>query len=396
MVPFFEFLGALSLIIALGIGGFFLNVLLHELGHAIPILLWSQKKTGIYIGSFGDPRKSLRLPLGRLVLYLKYNPFLWYRGMCKPGERLSVPKTIIYTAMGPLVSLLITGTCYLMLKTVDRGHDQTVVLVTLMVIGGILTLSSAIPNNKLTLTFSGGIARNDATQIVQLWKTRNMPMEYQEAINMLREKDYAGAVALLEAVIGQGHANVELYRLASGTHLMAGDYARARELMDLIRRDYRVRLEDEINEAVYMTLMGRHRQAVALNGKLLELHFNNFLLLNNMSYSLIAVGEAEKALDYANRGITLAPKFAHLYCTRGWARMELGQWEEGLEDARHAQKLDKKIAHAYRLFGLYELNSGHLEEAKTSFLEARSLDPRIQFVDEHLIEIERRLMSSSV
>lgn len=396
MTPVYALLTALTRILALGIGGFFLNVLLHELGHAIPILLWSEKKTSIYIGSFGDPQKSLRLPFGRLILYLTYNPFLWFRGMCQPGERLSVPKTIIYTAMGPLVSLLITGMCYLLLKTVGPNHNQTVLLVTLMVIGGMLTLSSSIPNNKLLPTFSGGIAKNDATQIIRLWKTRTMPSEYWEATNKLGQKDYAAAAALLEEVIRQGHGNAELYRLVSGTHLMAGEYVRAKELMDLIRRDYRVRLEDEINEAVYMAMIGRHRQAVALNGKLLELHFNNFLLLNNMGYSLIAIGEAKKALTYVDRGIELAPRFVHLYCNRGWAKMEMGQWEEGLADARYAQKLDDKNAEAYRLFGLYDLNRGNLADARASFLQARSLDPRIQFVDEHLIGIDRRLGGSPV
>jgi len=391
MAPYYEFLTGILIILTLGIGSFFINILLHELGHAIPILVWSKKKVKVYIGSFGDPQRSWRLPLGRLELYLKYNPFLWYRGMCKPGERLSVNKTIAYIAMGPLVSLLIAGTCYLLLKTIEPNHDQTVVLTTLMLIGAAVTFSSMIPNNRILPTFSGDMVRNDASLILQIWETRNMPTGYWDARDKIGQKDYAGAAALLEGVIGQGHSNAQLYRLAKGVHLMAGEYARSKELMDLIRRDYRVTLEDEIDEAVYMTLLGRHQQAVALNGKLLETHFNNFLILNNMSYSLIAIGQAEAAMVHAERGIKAAPRFAHLYSNRGWAKMELGQWEEGLEDARHANELDDKIAHPYRLFGLYELNSGNLEQARTWFLKARSLDPHIQFVDAPLIEIERRL-----
>lgn len=391
MKPLYELLASLSMILALGIGGYFLNVLLHELGHAIPILIWSKKKVTVFVGSLGDPRRCFRLSLSRLELYVKYNPFLWMRGLCRPGERLSVNKMIFYTATGPLVSLLITVSCFILLKTIEPDERQTVVLTTLMAIGGIFTLSSAIPLGRLSPIDSRGGVYNDATQIVQLWKTRDLPGAYWEVWDMVRAREYTAASDLVEKLIDQGDTNIALYRQAVAVHLQSGRYERAGALIELIRNKYRFSLEDEINDGCHKILVGRYRHAVAIYTELVRLHYNHFLILNNLGYALVAAGEPEKGLSYLDRGITLVPRYAELYASRAWAKMEMGQWEEGLADAQHALKLDDSSADAHRTMGLYTLEKGRLEEAREHFLKALSADPRVQFVDEHLIAIEHRL-----
>jgi Tfp pilus assembly protein PilF len=393
MIPLLELLASLAIILSLGIGGFFLNVFLHELGHAIPILFWSKKKVIIYIGSLGDPARSFRVPVGRLEMYFKYNPFLWRRGMCRPGERLSVDRTIFYTAMGPLVSLLITATCLLILKTWELGSSQTVVLVTIMVIGGAFVLSSAIPRGYLHSTHSGKSVQNDATQIVRLWKTRNMPEAYWEACERYWAKDYVQAGELLEEEIGKRDPSVVLLRLAVAAHIQSGRYERAEVLLESIRERYRISMEDEINDGCLKIMTGRFREAIAINAELLRLHYNHFLILNNMGYALIAAGEPEEALLYLDRGLRLAPSFADLHSNRGLALMRLGQWEDGIRDTNHALKLEKTHADGYRNLGLYALEKCRNDEAKEHFLKAKSLDKRVQFVDDPLAEAERRLQS---
>jgi tetratricopeptide (TPR) repeat protein len=389
-----ELFYGLSVILALGIGGFFLNVFLHELGHAIPILFWSKKRVSIYIGSFGDPTRSLIMRIGRLDVYLKYNPFRWMRGLCKSEERLPVNKIIVYTAMGPLSSLLVTLVCLLLLKTADPSHDLRVVLVTIMVIGGSLVLSSAIPMGKLHGTFSGKAVTNDMMQVIRLWKKRKMPERYWEARDKFFTKEYSKAAELLEEAIGKGNSGVEWLRLAVNAQLASGRFERAGELLEMIRTQYRLSLEDQINDGCHKILIGRFREAVAIHTDLLRLHYDHFLILNNMAYALIASGEPQKALPYIDRGITLAPRFPHLHVNRGWARMELGQWDEGLESTQFALQIDNTLASGYRNLGLYALEKDRNEEARDHFLKAKALDAQVQFVDAPLIEAERRIRSS--
>ena len=311
--------------------------------------------------------------------------------MYVPGERLSVNKMIFFTAMGPLVSLLITIFCLITLRTMELNSPQTIILVTIMVIGGTCVLSTAIPWAKLHGTHSGNGIRNDMTQIVQLWKTRSMPDEYWTAWDKIRAKEYLQASELLEGVIERGNSSVVLLRLAVAAHLQSGKYDHAEKVLEYIRQNHRFALEDEINDGCHKILVGRFREAIAIHTELLKLHYNHFLILNNMGYALAAAGEPEKALWYLDRGLTLAPRFVHLHSNRGWARMQLGQWEEGMLDTEHALKLDNAHADGYRNLGLYALEKGRNEEAREHFLKAKSLDAGAQFVDEPLAEVERRL-----
>lgn len=391
MIPFIEFLVSLSLILTLGISGFLVNVLLHELGHAIPILIWSEKKVIVFIGSFGARSRSLRLPFGRLELFIKYNPLLWMRGMCQPGEHLSVKKTIFYTAMGPLVSLAIAVSCFVLLKNIDFGAGQMVILVTIMTIGGMCTLGSAIPRNRLFVTHDGMPMGNDASQIVRLWKMRGLPDAYWEVWKKICNKEYDAASDLAEKTIDEGYSNAALLRLAIVAHMRTGRYERTGTLLELIRANHRFILEDEVNDGCHKILVGRFGEATYIYSKLLRTHFNHFIILNNMGYSLVADGKPEKALSYLDRGIMLAPRFADLYANRAWAKMMQGKWEEGMADARRALELDDTNVDGYRVSGLYALEKGRAQEAKDLLLKAWSLDRHALFIDEPLAEADRRL-----
>ena len=65
--------------IGIAIGGILLVVLLrslttffHEMGHAVPALLFTREKVEVFVGSYGDLHNALQLQLGRLKLYLKF------------------------------------------------------------------------------------------------------------------------------------------------------------------------------------------------------------------------------------------------------------------------------------------------------------------------------------
>jgi len=59
-----------------------LTTFIHEMGHAIPSLLYTKGIVTIYVGSYGDPDKSIHFTVGRLKVYFKYNPLLWDSGLC--------------------------------------------------------------------------------------------------------------------------------------------------------------------------------------------------------------------------------------------------------------------------------------------------------------------------
>src|SRR6185437_1141468 len=391
MNSLFETLTRLSQILALGISAFVINVILHELGHAIPKLFWTKKNVQVFIGSLGEPGRYLRLSLSRLEIYIKPNPFLWMRGLCRSEEWLPVGKQIVVTAMGPLTSLMLTIIPLILLETIAPDERQTVILVTFMVVGGMFTLSSALPLGHLNPTRISGGVKNDATQILQLWKTRDLPAAYWDAVDKYRAGAYDEAAALLEKIIDEDNVSGAVYRLALAAHFYAADYERAQTLSERIRQNYRFGLDDHLTDGSIKIMLGRYREAVAIFRELLRENFNHYVLLNKMGYALIAAGDPDESLRYLDRGLTLAPKFPELYASRAWARIELGRWEEGLADAQRALQLNEASADAYRVLGLYAREKGDLVTAREHLLKARSIEPQIQFLDAPLADVERRL-----
>jgi hypothetical protein len=86
-----------------------ITVLFHELGHAIPALIFTKEKVNVFIGTYGDVKKSRHLALGKkLSIYFKLNPLKWSKGMAQyTGHNLSLFKRLTIMSLGSLNSLFL-------------------------------------------------------------------------------------------------------------------------------------------------------------------------------------------------------------------------------------------------------------------------------------------------
>jgi len=84
-----------------------LTTFVHELGHAVPSLIFTNGPVRLIVGSYGDV-DSYKLHIGRLQLWFKYNPFGWYSGLCQHDGLESVGKNLLVIIGGPLASLLLS------------------------------------------------------------------------------------------------------------------------------------------------------------------------------------------------------------------------------------------------------------------------------------------------
>jgi hypothetical protein len=155
--------------------GSFFHVLIHELGHATPVLLGSRGWATIYIGSYGDPNHSFGCRIGRLKIWIKYNPFLWFRGMCQPGgASFSISRQIGYVAAGPLGSLLLGAfSCGLLLISQLPGVVR-LLLGFMVLFAAMGLLGSAIPTGRRRYTRDGRPVYPDLILIVRLWRSKRL------------------------------------------------------------------------------------------------------------------------------------------------------------------------------------------------------------------------------
>lgn len=154
--------------------GSFVHVLVHELGHATPILIGTRAAVTVYIGSFGDAGNSFEWQIRRLKLRIKYNPFLWFRGMCQPHGDFSLHQQQVYIAMGPLCSLLlgIISCLLLMIGLIPGFFRLWLGFIVLFSLLGLL--GSTVPVGRQRLTAAGQPVQPDLIAFLRLWRSKRL------------------------------------------------------------------------------------------------------------------------------------------------------------------------------------------------------------------------------
>lgn len=130
-----------------------LTLLVHELGHAIPAIIFTRQPVAIYIGSYGDDDGNIQFNKGLLEINIKRNPLLWRRGLCvMADDDLTLQQRIIQVLAGPLSSFVIGGIAAFIAITFDL-HGA------IKLVSGIFFLSAAV--DLITNLYPRTIQLND-------------------------------------------------------------------------------------------------------------------------------------------------------------------------------------------------------------------------------------------
>ncbi|HEY4147847.1 MAG TPA: tetratricopeptide repeat protein [Chitinophagaceae bacterium] len=395
MVQLFELLFYLGVPIILFAFALFFSVLLHELGHAVPKLLMTTGRVGVYVGSFGDADRSLKCHIGRLDLFFKYNPLLWRKGLCKAHGIFSAKQRLLFSAAGPLTSLLLTLTCWRLLADFDFYGILKFSLGIMLYVSAVITLSSIIPlRNAVTLN-DGRKIGNDAAQILYWLKYRKLPLAYWQATEHIRNQQYREAAILLDKLLADGHTDSLIYRNTVIAHLNLKDYTTAARVNDTIKSLYDFTADDYSNEGFIKSRREQHTEAMLIYQKALSLDPNHVYALNNLGYTLCVIKRDAEAISYFDKVLTLSPAFSHAYCNRGWAKINLGNLEDGLADVNHSLTLAPSDADAYRNLGLYYQKKKDFGKAIELFEKAKVMDAETPLVDQYLAEAYEGLRALS-
>ena len=369
------------------------TVLCHELGHAIPAILLTKRKVTIYIGSYGNPKKSIRINLGVLEIFFRYNPFAWKLGLCVPSAKsVSINKQIIYILAGPFASLTVASIACYFTFTYDLHGFLKLFLIVFLGSSFIDLLVNLIPNETPTKLYDGTIAFNDGYNLKQLFYCKRMPKEYSEAIDLYNEQKFAEAAVLFEKLLS--HKNDEnICRLAISSYLQYKNYEKAKELSGSFALTGKMNSDDLSNFALSYSQLGLHNEAMELYDKSLQLNPENKYSLNNKGYTLNLLNRFEEAITFFDRAIELDNNFAYSYNNRGLAKIKLGKSIEGLLDINLSFELDANNSYGYRNLGIYHFDKGEFDEAMRLFVKAKELDKTTHMIDVLMQEVKEQIDS---
>lgn len=367
-----------------------LTVLLHELGHAIAAILLTKQKATIYIGTYGEPKKSIKINLGVLTIFFHYNPFAWRLGLCVPSAKsISIYKRIIFTLAGPFASFIIAIIACYYTFTYDLHGALKLFLVVFLASATLDLLINLIPNERPIKLYDGSVTYNDGYTLKLLFYFKQMPKGFSEAVESYNEQDFEKAAAQFEKLIPTTK-DENIWRFAINSHLQCRNYVKAKELSEAFALKAKLDSDDLANMALSYSQLGFHEEALVLYDRSLQLNPNNAHSLNNKGYTLNLLNKYEEAIPLFDSSIELDKDFAYPYNNRGLAKIKLGQVEDGLEDINHSLEIDPNNSYGHRNLGIYHADKGEFEEALRLLSKAKELDGTTHMIDELIMETKKR------
>ena len=363
-----------------------ITVLLHELGHAIPALIFTRKKVTIYIGSYGETTKSFKFTIGLLEFWFRKTLF-WKTGMCVPSStEMSLPKKILFILGGPIASLTIAGiTSYFVFKYDMHGAlKMIIVFFTLCSIFDFFV--NIIPSNSLQGLPNGQTTYNDGAKLRQLFGLKNFSKEYQVAAELYDKKEYAKAAPMFEQFLKKGYSVDDVYRLAYTSYIFIKEYTKAYELLKVFESKEQMNSDDYYNFSFVCSFLQLTKEKNDYLQKSLDLNPDNPFSHNFIGYELNKQNKFAEAIHHFDKAIALQPEFAYAYNNRGHAKIELEKIDEGLADINYSIQLDQENSYAYRNLGIYHLKLNQFEEAESLLLKAKKLDENTEMIEELLLK----------
>lgn len=359
-----------------------ITVILHELGHAIPAILFTRKKVTIYIGSYGETTKSLTFRVGLLEIWVKKTLF-WKTGMCVPSSTtMSLTKKILFVLCGPLASLTFTVISSYYVFKYDMHGSLKMILSFFMLAAIYDFISNIIPSKNPIKLSDGNVGYNDGNLLQKLFYLRRYPNDYETAVKLFNEKKFDKCSIIFKNFLSREFENEEIYRLAYSSYILNKEYALAHQLLTQFETKYELNSDDYYNFGYVCTHLKLNEEKSLYFKKSLELNSENPYSLNAIGYYLNTESKYNEALLYLEKAIAIDNTLAHAYNNCGHAKIEIGELEDGLVDVKYSLELDKENSYAYRNLGIYHLKLKQFKLAESLFLKAKEMDKETELVDE--------------
>ncbi|GAB1855642.1 hypothetical protein MHTCC0001_04760 [Flavobacteriaceae bacterium MHTCC 0001] len=370
------------------------STLIHELGHGIPALLLTDKKVTLYLGSYGDPKESFKVKIGRLILFFNKKPFNWNIGLCVLEQQtLSVNKQIFIDVMGPLSSLLLSIILSYLVFFSDLNNDVKIILFFFNISTYYDFYINIVPSKRPIKLHDGTTIFNDGKQIMDLLKFRNISNEYRLGAKYYNNKEYDLAVVEFEKVYEKGYREAHVYPLIISAYLQIKDTPSALKYNNLYNEKFPRNFStmDYDNSGLIKSFTGEFDAAIRDYNKAIEIEPNNSNALNNRGYTFNLMGKYEKAIVDFEKAISIDKDFAYALNNRGFAKIKLGEKEDGLKDLEKSMILDGTNSYCYLNFGVYHYDNGEYEKALEYYNKAKALDDKTYLLNDYIEKAEKKL-----
>ncbi|MES2277349.1 MAG: M50 family metallopeptidase [Bacteroidota bacterium] len=366
----------------------FIIILLHELGHAIPAIIFTRKPAEIFIGSNGSG-KHVKVNLGKLTINLRLKFFYAMSGgLCYHSNNMKSYQHIIVLIAGSVFTALIATGAIVVEFNYDM-HGSLKLLTMLIFISAISSLiNNLYPKIKPVLIHNDHATYNDGYQLRRLIIRGKNTDRIDTAIRLYHQQQYIDAIELLQP-FQHPKGDTDLFRVTINCYTITGRYDQAKLYTDKYISTIPVWLlnsDDYVNLGVVESRIDDNDEALHLYNKSLSLNPNNIYALNNRGYTYLLKEEYEVALIDLNQAIAIDDKFAYSYNNRGLVYLKQNQPDAALADITHSLMLDANNAYGHRNLGIYYMEKKEYAAALQLFKKAKELDPNTHLIDKYIAD----------
>lgn len=373
-----------------------LVIVFHEFGHAFAALVNSREKVSVYIGSHGNPEKSLHFQISRLECFVKYNIFQWKGGLCiQHDKNISWKGSILISLFGPLTTFILGVITGVFLLYAQKESVISMVLFAFFFSCILDFLYNIIPRKTQIQLHDGTFTNNDGKQLLHLWSIRKIYTKYKKALHYYNEKEYLNAAELFEECLEKTPNSRELYRLTISSYLLVKQTSKAIDLEESYSKKYKDTFDhfDYTNSGFIEIYKGNYTNALDLFEKALEFDKDQVVCLNNVGHALGVLDRHEEAIEYLDKAILLDENNTYVLDNRGFSKIMLGQLDEGYTDLQKSLELNDQNSYVYRNLGVFHFQKKDFQKALDFYLKALELDPETLKIQEYIKEVKLKLFN---
>lgn len=349
-----EFLTGLFLGVIWVVGIIFLRSIttfFHEMGHAIPALLFTKKeKVNVLVGTYGDISNCLQINLGRLALYLKLNVFNWRIGLCTHGQIKGLLPKLMVILGGPIASVLIGGIALYIILAKDFSQGWLIFAVLFLISAIFDFLVNIDPSHTPIKLYDGSVTYSDGYQFVNAIKYKNLPEAYYQAEKLFFKKETEQAKEICESLVNEKVQHKPVY--------------------DLLIKCY-------IEQKSYVDALSFYESIKAIKKY-------NYVDFYQIGWLNLQLDRWDVALRYFDHCIYEKHDDANALSHRGYIRIQKGAYQKAEQDLLAATTYDPTNPTGWSNFGLLKVKMGQLEEANNYLQRASTLAPEDPKVLYHL------------
>ncbi len=372
-----------------------ITTFVHEMGHAIPSLLFTNGQVVVCLGSYSDISKSNKFTLGRLTVYFKLNLLSWIIGLCWHEKTNSKKQSALIILGGPLASLIL-GLVFIKLFNHDGLSDLYKSLINLIIASSIFDfLVNIIPIQRALYLYNGSIMYNDGRQLQMLLDERGLPPSFSEGVKFMKDKKFEEAKVIFEKIIEDGFVKDVVNSNLIDCYIALEEYDHAIDNMDQYSSLAKMKNQDNAKLGFIFYALGAYEKALNYYNNAIHYDYTNATYLNGRGLVKGELGDHQGAILDFNASLNYNEGYVDPYVNLGRLYYNLDEKKESYKLLEAALKVDPKNADAHFHLGRYYDDINETQKAYDHFLEAERLGSKDHGLDFYLGNLKSDLENKS-